>query len=395
MNKRLTSLTVALAAFVTGGVLSCTGTASEAAEPVGSFVMSVSAGPVGTLVRLTGNAGTGCPSGQPSQPSIVFQRRGQTTPLDILYMAVDPSGSWAAQFVIPSYLPPYNSAGEESVNPGPYQFSVQNCEYGYTTKPFSVTGGSAVTPHNFVGIAARSDGRGYWLAQASGGVYSFGDAPFYGSLPPGPGGLGITPAAPITGIASTPDGGGYWLVGADGGVFSFGDAGFYGSLPANRISPIAPIAGIASTSDGGGYWLVGADGGVFAFGDAPFQGAGPTPDPKVAIVAQGPTYAVVSSDGDVDSHFGLDYGGTPNLAATIMQAAATPDRRGIWEVGADGGVITFADAVFYGSLPGEHISPVAPPDGIAPTPDGGGYWLVARDGGVFAFGDAAFYGSAA
>jgi hypothetical protein len=30
-------------------------------------------------------------------------------------------------------------------------------------------------------------------------------------------------------MASTPDGGGYWLVAADGGVFSFGDAGFFGS----------------------------------------------------------------------------------------------------------------------------------------------------------------------
>ena len=35
--------------------------------------------------------------------------------------------------------------------------------------------------------------------------------------------------APIVGIAATPDGGGYWLVAADGGVFSFGDAHFYGS----------------------------------------------------------------------------------------------------------------------------------------------------------------------
>jgi hypothetical protein len=30
-------------------------------------------------------------------------------------------------------------------------------------------------------------------------------------------------------MADTRDGGGYWMVGADGGIFSFGDAHFYGS----------------------------------------------------------------------------------------------------------------------------------------------------------------------
>ena len=34
---------------------------------------------------------------------------------------------------------------------------------------------------------------------------------------------------PVVGMAATPDGKGYWLVAADGGVFTFGDAGFYGS----------------------------------------------------------------------------------------------------------------------------------------------------------------------
>lgn len=197
-------------------------------------------------------------------------------------------------------------------------------------------------------------------------------------------------------MASTPDGGGYWLVGADGGVFSFGDAGFYGSLPGEHVDPAAPITGVASTPDGGGYWLLGADGGVFAFGDAPFYGTGSEVDPEVAVVWQaGKEYVVISSDGQGETLPPLPYpAGIPTIAATITSVAPTPDGRGIWEVGADGGVITVGDAGFYGSVPGEHISPVAPPDGIASTPDGGGYWLVARDGGVFSFGDAGFYGSA-
>lgn len=36
--------------------------------------------------------------------------------------------------------------------------------------------------------------------------------------------------APIVGIAPTPSGEGYWLVAADGGVFTFGDAEFFGNV---------------------------------------------------------------------------------------------------------------------------------------------------------------------
>jgi hypothetical protein len=34
---------------------------------------------------------------------------------------------------------------------------------------------------------------------------------------------------PIVGMATTPSGGGYWMVATDGGIFSYGDAPFYGS----------------------------------------------------------------------------------------------------------------------------------------------------------------------
>ena len=55
-------------------------------------------------------------------------------------------------------------------------------------------------------------------------------------------------------MAPTPDGGGYWLVAADGGIFTFGDAGFYGST--GNIHLNQPVVGMAPTPDGGGYWLV-------------------------------------------------------------------------------------------------------------------------------------------
>jgi hypothetical protein len=72
-------------------------------------------------------------------------------------------------------------------------------------------------------------------------------------------------------IVSTPSGEGYWIAAADGGVFSYGDARFYGSMGGEALH--APIVGMAATPDGDGYWLLGQDGGVFAFGSARFHGA--------------------------------------------------------------------------------------------------------------------------
>ena len=85
-------------------------------------------------------------------------------------------------------------------------------------------------------------------------------------------------------MAATSDGHGYWLVAADGGVFAFGDARFDGSMGGTHLN--APVVGISATPDGGGYWLAAADGGVFAFGDAPFEGSmagSPLSGPVVGI----------------------------------------------------------------------------------------------------------------
>jgi hypothetical protein len=59
------------------------------------------------------------------------------------------------------------------------------------------------------------------------------------------GGLTTQPLnAPVVGIVTTPDGKGYWLVAADGGVFSFGSAPFEGSMGGRHIN--APVVGIAT-----------------------------------------------------------------------------------------------------------------------------------------------------
>ena len=192
-------------------------------------------------------------------------------------------------------------------------------------------------PHNtpVVGIAATPDGRGYWLVGADGGVFTFGDAVFAGSM------AGRPHNAPVVGIAATPDGRGYWLVGADGGVFTFGDATSAGSM-AERLQN-APVVGMAATPDGRGYWLVGADGRVYPFGDAAFAGslAGrPLAGPVTAIAAPGEPpespapaadqgYWLVSRGGQV-SGFG-DTATTPASPASARPRIALYGDSLLWE----------------------------------------------------------------
>jgi hypothetical protein len=244
-----------------------------------------------------------------------------------------------------------------------------------------------------VGMASSSDGWGYQLAASDGGVFSYGEAGFYGSAG------GLTLNKPVVGMADTSDGGGYWLVASDGGIFSYGDAGFHGSTGGLTLNE--PIVGMAATPDGGGYWLVASDGGVFSYGDAGFHGStgGLTlnkPIVGMAVTPDGGGYWLVASDGGVfsygDAGFYGSAGGTP-LNKPVVGIAATPDGGGYWLVASDGGVFTYGDAPFFGSAGGLTLN--KPVVGMAARTDGGGYWLVASDGGVFNYGDASFLGSPA
>ena len=157
-----------------------------------------------------------------------------------------------------------------------------------------------------VGMAATPDGKGYWEVASDGGIFSFGDANFYGST----GGLRLN--APIVGMETTSDGKGYWLVASDGGIFNYGDAGFFGSTGSIRLHQ--PVVGMAATPDGGGYWMAARDGGVFSFGDAPFYGATPALD-----------------------------------LAPVSAITATPDGKGYWEAATDGAVYPHGDAASFGA----------------------------------------------
>jgi hypothetical protein len=58
------------------------------------------------------------------------------------------------------------------------------------------------------------------------------------------------------------------MVATDGGIFSFGDAPFHGSLGGQALG--SPVVGMASDPATGGYWLVQQDGTVTAEGAPSF-----------------------------------------------------------------------------------------------------------------------------
>ena len=135
---------------------------------------------------------------------------------------------------------------------------------GAVTGPhFAPHGGTLVgiplaTP--IVGMQVTPSGQGYWLFASDGGVFSFGDAHFYGST----GNIKLN--SPIIAMAATPTGKGYWLFAADGGVFSYGDAHFHGSTANAHLTQ--PVVAILPTPTGNGYWIVTADGSAYPYGDA-------------------------------------------------------------------------------------------------------------------------------
>jgi hypothetical protein len=71
-------------------------------------------------------------------------------------------------------------------------------------------------------------------------------------------------------MVPTADGGGYTLVGRDGGIFTFGDARYVGSLPGEGI--VDTVTSVSPTADGGGYLELSSSGHVYSFGDAPYFG---------------------------------------------------------------------------------------------------------------------------
>jgi hypothetical protein len=199
------------------------------------------------------------------------------------------------------------------------------------------------------------------------------------------------------------------LVASDSGIFSFGDAGFFGSIPGLSIAPAgtggtgrnlnAPIVGMVPSSDGGGYFLVASDGGVFAFGDAKFKGSCPSiggcAGAAVTVMPDGSGNGswLITASGHVYSFGDATNDGQPGPQSSLVTSAVrTPDGGGYWILFANGAVSAFGEAVNLGS-PLSATSTHDPTTAIFSTADGGGYWVSSAVGAVFAYGDAPNLGS--
>lgn len=277
-----------------------------------------------------------------------------------------------------------------SIGPQYFRAGVRDVSVGVMTTTVS-GGGRAI-----LGMARDSTANndGYWLCGTDGGVFSFGDARYYGSL------AGTPLAAEITGIAFKDHNSGYWLCGADGGVFSYGAAKFYGSIPSIGVTIVAPIAAIERSEGNIGYYMVTGNGAVYAFGDAHFAGNGSFGSnfcTAMSVRNQG-GYWLVDIEGNVDAFGGAPYhgGAAAFSTAAITGICGTSTGNGYWVCGGDGAVYAFGDAVYYGGLTSFTLND--PITDIQAFNDDSGYWMVGADGGVFTFplgsaGGENFWGS--
>lgn len=396
-GKRATAGALLVAALGLG-LAACGGNSGSKA-----IDLSVSSGTVGTVVHVSGSAGSGCVLDK-NWFGFKFGRFGQLAkgPVTQLAAPIVKNGTWSATFAIPSYLGPSSASGKTgaAVTPGRYELMAPSCQSKKpATASFKLTSATpAAKGSEYIGIAATVDGQGYWLAQANGTVHAFGDAKFYGSLP-----AGKASASRIVGIARTYSGHGYWLVAADGHIFTFGDAHDYGSAPDNPATE-GPVTGMAVSPDGKGYWVLTTSGHVFGFGDAKPMGD-PTPaDAPYDAIGTRPAggYIVTAANNGATFLYpgGLvALGGGPGtqLSATLVGTAVTPNGNAAWQTGLDGGVVTTYQsaanqAPFFGSIPGESEQLKAPITAIAGSPDGQGYWLLGATGSVYVFGSAHFFG---
>ena len=233
---------------------------------------------------------------------------------------------------------------------------------------------------------------GYWQVGSDGGVFTFGAAGFYGST----GSMRLN--QPVVGLAPTPDHRGYWLVASDGGVFAYGDAGFYGSTGSMVLNK--PIIGMIATLDGRGYWLIAGDGGVFAFGDATLLRIGRQRQSRLSRHGR---RTFVPRRRLLD---GRRQRPGPALrqrrvrGPTSLRTRWLPHHR-------DGGVAAVRTgtgwpaptATWPASATRRPTGPCTagrstrPSSGSPPRSTARGYWLQGSDGGIFTFGDAPFLGS--
>ncbi|HEC08529.1 MAG TPA: hypothetical protein ENI86_03050, partial [Acidimicrobiales bacterium] len=173
---------------------------------------------------------------------------------------------------------------------------------------------------------------GYWLGEADGTIYPFGDADTLGST-------ALLAGTTLVDTEATPTGCGYWTLRTDGAIEQFGDAPDLGDFNLSSLTAGEHLASFSPTPTGQGLWAFTDRGRVLTLGDA---------KPKFA-----------GAISDLTSI---------NLAGPIIDSIPTPSGEGYYMLGSDGGVFAFGDATFAGSLPGLGVIPNQPTVGLVPDP---------------------------
>jgi hypothetical protein len=106
---------------------------------------------------------------------------------------------------------------------------------GYTNAPDTYKGAL----DDWIAVAADDYTGDFWSVGADGAMQTGPPANFYGD----PDNSNVKLNRPVVGMAGTSDGQGYWFVAGDGGLFSYGDAPYYGSTGSLVLNK--PIVGMA------------------------------------------------------------------------------------------------------------------------------------------------------
>ncbi|GAC1327505.1 MAG: hypothetical protein NVSMB17_01610 [Candidatus Dormibacteria bacterium] len=217
---------------------------------------------------------------------------------------------------------------------------------------------------------------GYNILTGAGGIYSFGDAGYFGNL------IDHGYPGPAIGLSETPEGRGYAIVTTPGNLYTFGDAVYFGNLndPCNNgggpcATPAYPGPAVAFdytprgvTTNGAGYAILTGGGGLYSFGDAQAHYYGNLIDCNCIPAGA-------------------------NLKAVSF--AWTASGNGYWILADNGGIYSFGDAVdqYHGNLL-DHGYPGSA-TGLTRSADGRGYSILTQEGGIYSFGDAVgqYYGN--
>lgn len=139
----------------------------------------------------------------------------------------------------------------------------------YETNQFHYGDAEGLSPDSpFVSIKVTPSGGGYWLMNAAGSVWTFGDATSHGanpSLPNRTAGNGHVYPDLCIDMCPTPSGGGYWILTWCGRVYEYGDAAnWFDAIPFyDRV-----FSALERTASGNGLWALDSYGRIHASGDA-------------------------------------------------------------------------------------------------------------------------------